>query len=130
MSENAPGVLHVVQVVLVWNSPPADPAPERLQQLAALLWQRHSRGSMRDSNSGSGENCGGSAEAPLVHSVWANYQSGSGNVILGPAWRLLHPVEGDAYSWQVKSCNTCLFRSPVCCCIQVLVCGALSRIRC
>ncbi len=72
MSENAPGVLHVVQVVLVWNSPPADPAPERLQQLAALLWQRHSRGSMRDSNSGSGETCGGSAEAPLVHSVWAN----------------------------------------------------------
>ena len=36
------------------------------------------------------------SSAPLVHSVWINFNDGRGNVILGDAWEL---VRGDRWHW-------------------------------
>lgn len=70
------GELPIMQVVLVWNAEgdTAAAPPPRLQQLAGELWRRHGPGS---------------GAAPLVHSVWANFQPSRKNTILGPDWRLL-----------------------------------------
>lgn len=63
-----------VQVSLVWNSRSEDsPSAERLNSLAKFLW---ARGGPRSS-------------VHLIHSVWANFQTSSNNIIFGNRWRHL-----------------------------------------
>ncbi len=76
------------QVALVWNctleefeaEAPAE-SPLLLRRLAAELWRK---GAAR-------------GRPPLVHSVWANFQTARGNAILGRDWAIL---EGERYLWQ------------------------------
>ena len=64
-------------MVLVWNGTEADPL---LARLASTLWQLNQ-----------GE--------PLFHSIWANFNTSSGNAVLGQSFQLLH---GEAWLWQVS----------------------------
>eukprot|EP00192_Tetraselmis_astigmatica_P004593 CAMPEP_0117666122 /NCGR_PEP_ID=MMETSP0804-20121206/10195_1 /TAXON_ID=1074897 /ORGANISM="Tetraselmis astigmatica, Strain CCMP880" /LENGTH=479 /DNA_ID=CAMNT_0005473621 /DNA_START=209 /DNA_END=1648 /DNA_ORIENTATION=+ len=77
-----------VQVALVWNCPPEEfekgssGSVHSLLSLAAALWHVSN---------------GPAGTAPLLHSVWANFNVTRGNLILGREWELLH---GDRYLWQ------------------------------
>ncbi|CAI9111570.1 OLC1v1011821C1 [Oldenlandia corymbosa var. corymbosa] len=63
-----------VQVTLVWNSRNENsPSSEKLNALANFLWRNG--GPRRKSN--------------LIHSVWANFQTSSSNIIFGNRWRHL-----------------------------------------
>ena len=78
-----------MQVALVWNCTQEEfeagkgRSPQFLRRLASELWHA------------------GVAAAPegqpLLHSVWANFQTARGNAILGREWALLH---GERYLWQ------------------------------
>ena len=76
-----------VQVVLVWNAEPGGPASipmRRLQRLADSIWQQVGEQQRQQR---------GQQAAPLIHSVWANFQPARTNTILGPDWRRLHGPE-------------------------------------
>ncbi|KAK9117524.1 hypothetical protein Sjap_016471 [Stephania japonica] len=63
-----------VQITLVWNSRSENsPSSDKLNALAQFLWR-------------SG---GPSSNVHLVHSVWANFQTSSNNIIFGNRWRHL-----------------------------------------
>ncbi|KAL4192519.1 hypothetical protein AMTRI_Chr06g172390 [Amborella trichopoda] len=63
-----------VQVALVWNSrSEQSPGVEKLNALSDFLWS----------------NGGCSADFHLIHSVWANFQTSSNNIIFGNRWRHL-----------------------------------------
>ncbi|KAK9108459.1 hypothetical protein Syun_024470 [Stephania yunnanensis] len=63
-----------VQITLVWNSRSENsPSSDKLNALAQFLWR-------------SG---GPSSYVHLVHSVWANFQTSSSNIIFGNRWRHL-----------------------------------------
>lgn len=63
-----------VQVALVWNSRNENsPSSEKLNALANFLWR----------------NGGPSNNVHLIHSVWANFQTSSNNIIFGHRWRHL-----------------------------------------
>nr|XP_043632464.1 uncharacterized RNA methyltransferase pc1998 [Erigeron canadensis] len=63
-----------VQVSLVWNSRSETSASaDKLNDLATFLWR----------------NGGPNSKAHLVHSVWANFQTSTNNVIFGNRWRHL-----------------------------------------
>ncbi|KAK9814170.1 hypothetical protein WJX72_001591 [[Myrmecia] bisecta] len=82
VSDECPEDLATVQVVLVWNSLPTEQhRTSSLRKLANLLWQQ-------------GRLAG---QAPLLHSIWANFQPSMTNTILGQDWRLLH---GPQHIWQ------------------------------
>ncbi|KAK4768637.1 hypothetical protein SAY87_003778 [Trapa incisa] len=71
-----------VQVSLVWNSRNENsPSAKKLNELALFLWR----------------NGGSKSEVPLIHSVWANFQTSTNNVIFGNRWRLLL---GDREFWE------------------------------
>ncbi|KAD7479640.1 hypothetical protein E3N88_02776 [Mikania micrantha] len=61
-----------VQVSLVWNSRSETSASsEKLNNLATYLWR----------------NGGPNSKVHLIHSVWANFQTSTNNVIFGNRWR-------------------------------------------
>ncbi|KAK9061670.1 hypothetical protein SSX86_018853 [Deinandra increscens subsp. villosa] len=61
-----------VQVSLVWNSRSETSASaEKLNNLATFLWR----------------NGGPNSKVHLIHSVWANFQTSTNNVIFGNRWR-------------------------------------------
>ncbi|XP_071738686.1 uncharacterized protein [Rutidosis leptorrhynchoides] len=61
-----------VQVSLVWNSRSETSASaEKLNDLATFLWR----------------NGGPNSKVHLIHSVWANFQTSTNNVIFGNRWR-------------------------------------------
>nr|GLL26715.1 uncharacterized protein LOC109158177 [Ipomoea trifida] len=63
-----------VQVSLVWNSRNENsPTSEKLNALANFLWRTG----------------GPRSELHLIHSVWANFQTSSNNIIFGNRWRYL-----------------------------------------
>ncbi|XP_068335397.1 uncharacterized protein [Pyrus communis] len=63
-----------VQVALVWNSRNENsPNTEKLQALANFIWR----------------NGGPRSTVNLIHSVWANFQTSSNNIIFGNRWRHL-----------------------------------------
>ncbi|XP_050380822.1 uncharacterized protein LOC126798044 isoform X1 [Argentina anserina] len=63
-----------VQVSLVWNSRnETSPNSEKLQSLANFIWR----------------NGGPKNDVHLIHSVWANFQTSSNNIIFGNRWRHL-----------------------------------------
>ncbi|KAI4375383.1 hypothetical protein MLD38_013261 [Melastoma candidum] len=63
-----------VQVALVWNSRnESSPGSEKLFALAHFLWR----------------NGGSKGNVPLIHSVWANFQTSTNNIIFGHRWRHL-----------------------------------------
>ncbi|KAF5769999.1 putative methyltransferase [Helianthus annuus] len=63
-----------VQVSLVWNARSETSASsEKLNNLATFLWR----------------NGGPNSEVHLIHSVWANFQTSTNNVIFGNRWRHL-----------------------------------------
>ncbi|OWM73989.1 hypothetical protein CDL15_Pgr022260 [Punica granatum] len=63
-----------VQVSLVWNSRNEKSTnAEKLNELASFLWR----------------NGGSKSKVPLIHSVWANFQTSTNNVIFGNRWRHL-----------------------------------------
>ncbi|XP_018822077.1 uncharacterized RNA methyltransferase pc1998 [Juglans regia] len=63
-----------VQVALVWNSRNENsPSSNKLNALATFLWQK---GGLK-------------SNAHLIHSVWANFQTSTNNIIFGNRWRHL-----------------------------------------
>ncbi|KAH6758589.1 S-adenosyl-L-methionine-dependent methyltransferases superfamily protein [Perilla frutescens var. frutescens] len=63
-----------LQVALVWNSRnESSPSSEKLNALANYLWRKG----------------GPRREVHLIHSVWANFQTSTSNVIFGNRWRHL-----------------------------------------
>ncbi|KAM7506503.1 hypothetical protein LguiA_016956 [Lonicera macranthoides] len=63
-----------VQVALVWNSRNENsPNSEKLDALAKFLWR----------------NGGPNKKVHLIHSVWANFQTSTNNIIFGNRWRHL-----------------------------------------
>ncbi|KAL0461773.1 UNVERIFIED_CONTAM: putative RNA methyltransferase pc1998 [Sesamum latifolium] len=63
-----------VQVALVWNSRnESSPSFEKLNALANYMWIRG----------------GPKREVHLIHSIWANFQTSTNNVIFGNRWRHL-----------------------------------------
>ncbi|XP_027101935.2 uncharacterized protein [Coffea arabica] len=71
-----------VQVALVWNSRNENsPSSEKLNALANYLWR----------------NGGRRTKINLIHSVWANFQTSTNNIIFGNRWR--HLI-GDAEFWE------------------------------
>ncbi|XP_074317155.1 uncharacterized protein LOC141653330 [Silene latifolia] len=63
-----------VQVSLVWNSrSETSPSSDKLNALANFLWRK------------GGERC----NIHLIHSVWANFQTSTNNIIFGNRWRHL-----------------------------------------
>ncbi|KAK9271866.1 hypothetical protein L1049_002231 [Liquidambar formosana] len=63
-----------VQVALVWNSRNENsPSSDKLNALANFLWR----------------NGGRSSKVHLMHSVWANFQTSTNNIIFGNRWRHL-----------------------------------------
>lgn len=63
-----------VQVSLVWNSrDESSPSSEKLKALASYLWM----------------NGGPKMKVHLIHSVWANFQTSTNNIIFGNRWRHL-----------------------------------------
>ncbi|VVA26777.1 PREDICTED: 23S rRNA [Prunus dulcis] len=63
-----------VQVALVWNSRNENsPNSEKLNALANFIWR----------------NGGTRSKVNLVHSVWANFQTSTNNIIFGNRWRHL-----------------------------------------
>ncbi|KAL6960426.1 hypothetical protein U1Q18_038191 [Sarracenia purpurea var. burkii] len=63
-----------VQAALVWNSRNENsPSSEKLNALANFLWRYG----------------GPSSKIHLIHSVWANFQTSSNNIIFGNRWRHL-----------------------------------------
>ncbi|KAI3409022.1 uncharacterized protein J3R85_019902 [Psidium guajava] len=71
-----------VQVALVWNSRNENsPSSDKLNALARFLWR----------------NSGSKRKVPLIHSVWANFQTSTSNVIFGNRWRHLL---GDRDFWE------------------------------
>ncbi|KAK7825109.1 putative rna methyltransferase pc1998 [Quercus suber] len=63
-----------VQVSLVWNSRnESSPNSEKLNALANFLWR----------------NGGPKSNVHLIHSVWANFQTSTNNIIFGNRWRHL-----------------------------------------
>ncbi|KAI3722214.1 hypothetical protein L2E82_33244 [Cichorium intybus] len=63
-----------VQVSLVWNSRSETSASsEKLNDLATFMWR----------------NGGPNSKVHLIHSVWANFQTSTNNVIFGNRWRHL-----------------------------------------
>ncbi|KAK3410336.1 hypothetical protein EUGRSUZ_J02331 [Eucalyptus grandis] len=71
-----------VQVALVWNSRNENsPNSDKLNALAHFLWQ----------------NGGSKCKVPFIHSVWANFQTSTSNVIFGNRWRHLL---GDRDFWE------------------------------
>ncbi|KAL9256502.1 putative RNA methyltransferase pc1998 [Drosera capensis] len=63
-----------VQVTLVWNSrTEISPSFQKLEALANFLWK----------------NCGPKCDFHLIHSVWANFQISTDNVIFGNRWKHL-----------------------------------------
>ncbi|XP_022895366.1 uncharacterized protein LOC111409563 [Olea europaea var. sylvestris] len=63
-----------VQVALVWNSRNENsPSSEKLNDLASFLWR----------------NGGTKGKVHLIHSVWANFQTSTNNIIFGNRWRHL-----------------------------------------
>lgn len=63
-----------VQVSLVWNSRNENsPFSEKLDALAKFLWR----------------NGGPNRKVHLIHSVWANFQTSTNNIIFGNRWRHL-----------------------------------------
>ncbi|BBH00522.1 S-adenosyl-L-methionine-dependent methyltransferases superfamily protein [Prunus dulcis] len=68
------GDLRYVQVALVWNSRNENsPNSEKLNALANFIWR----------------NGGTRSKVNLVHSVWANFQTSTNNIIFGNRWRHL-----------------------------------------
>ncbi|KAL3720401.1 hypothetical protein ACJRO7_005249 [Eucalyptus globulus] len=71
-----------VQVALVWNSRNENsPNSDKLNALAHFLWR----------------NGGSKCKVPFIHSVWANFQTSTSNVIFGNRWRHLL---GDRDFWE------------------------------
>lgn len=71
-----------VQVALVWNSRNENsPNADKLNDLANFLWR----------------NGGSRSKEALLHSVWANFQTSTNNVIFGNRWRHLL---GDREFWE------------------------------
>ncbi|KAK3036462.1 hypothetical protein RJ639_030061 [Escallonia herrerae] len=63
-----------VQVALVWNSRSENsPSSDKLNALAKFLWR----------------NGGPARKVHLIHSVWANFQTSTNNIIFGNRWRHL-----------------------------------------
>ncbi|CAI0457708.1 unnamed protein product [Linum tenue] len=63
-----------VQVSLVWNTRnETSPSSEKLTALAQFLWR----------------NGGPKSNENIIHSVWANFQTSSNNIIFGNRWRHL-----------------------------------------
>ncbi|KAF5961585.1 hypothetical protein HYC85_002794 [Camellia sinensis] len=63
-----------VQVALVWNSRDENsPSSKKLNALANFLWRYG----------------GANRKVHLIHSVWANFQTSSNNIIFGNRWRHL-----------------------------------------
>ncbi|KAG2714846.1 hypothetical protein I3760_03G047400 [Carya illinoinensis] len=63
-----------VQVALVWNSRNENsPSSNKLNALATFLWRK---GGLK-------------SNAHLIHSVWANFQTSTNNIIFGNRWRHL-----------------------------------------
>ncbi|KAJ4831122.1 hypothetical protein Tsubulata_000653 [Turnera subulata] len=63
-----------VQVSLVWNSRnEKTPSCDKLKALASFLWR----------------NGGPRSDVRLIHSVWANFQTSTNNIIFGNRWRHL-----------------------------------------
>ncbi|GAV64284.1 Cons_hypoth95 domain-containing protein [Cephalotus follicularis] len=63
-----------VQVALVWNSRNENsPSSDKLNALASFLWR----------------NGGPRGNIHLIHSVWANFQTSTNNIIFGNRWRHL-----------------------------------------
>ncbi|XP_073152461.1 uncharacterized protein [Henckelia pumila] len=63
-----------VQVALVWNSrDERSPSSEKLDALASYLWMKG----------------GPKQKVHLIHSVWANFQTSTNNIIFGNRWRHL-----------------------------------------
>ena len=81
----------VLQIVLVWNGRRGASESDHTsyRELALWLWQRH----------------GPASAAPLLHSVWVNFQPSRGNTILSNDWQLLCANAGaaDSYTWQASS---------------------------
>ena len=74
----------MLQLVLVWNATEGDVSSmARLRRLAVHLWQHDGREVSR-------------GRPRLLHSIWANLQTSSGNVILGPDWQHLF---GEEHLW-------------------------------
>ncbi|XP_078445324.1 S-adenosyl-L-methionine-dependent methyltransferases superfamily protein [Wolffia australiana] len=80
-----------VQVTLVWNSRNEEsPGSEKLKSLSNFLWR----------------NGGPKSGVHLIHSVWSNFQTSSGNVIFGNRWR--HLV-GEEDLWEhIGGVDSCL----------------------
>ncbi|XP_024387469.1 uncharacterized protein [Physcomitrium patens] len=71
-----------VQISLVWNARDSDSVQDdKLRKMAEMIWRR--------GNS--------KADLPIVHSVWANFQTSRTNVILGGRWRHLM---GESELWE------------------------------
>ncbi|CAN0925373.1 Uncharacterized RNA methyltransferase pc1998, partial [Linum grandiflorum] len=63
-----------VQVSLVWNTRnESSPSSEKLSALAEFIWR----------------NGGPRSDDDIIHSVWANFQTSSNNIIFGNRWRHL-----------------------------------------
>ncbi|KAL2505380.1 S-adenosyl-L-methionine-dependent methyltransferase superfamily protein [Abeliophyllum distichum] len=63
-----------VQVALVWNSRNENsPSSEKLNDLANFIWR----------------NGGAKGKVHLIHSIWANFQTSTNNIIFGNRWRHL-----------------------------------------
>lgn len=71
-----------VQVSLVWNARNENsPSSEKLNSLAYFLWR----------------NGGSKGKISVIHSVWANFQTSTNNVIFGNRWRHLF---GESDLWE------------------------------
>lgn len=80
-----------VQVVLVWNDRSEQSSrAAQLNALSEFLWKK---GGVKNTN-------------PLIHSVWANFQTSRTNIIFGGRWRHLL---GDQQCWErIGGVDVCL----------------------